>query len=326
MPDLTPRERRNRLAQKAQSKAEAFAEGARAENTRKAYTSDWKQFARWCNERDFRVCPAEVETVALYVADCADTKKVSSLERSLSAISQIHKMRGHESPALTSKEPLGSVWQGIVRDKGRSKRKVAPLLTEDVKRIIDGLSREDEAFTIKASRNRALLLVGFAGGLRRSEIADLTVEDITFGPDGMRVYIRKSKTDQEQRGHAKGIVYAETPLYCPVRSLKSWLQRTEIEEGPLFRGVDRWGNVSAKAMHHQSVSDLIKDLAAESGLERSMYSGHSLRAGFTTQAARAGVPERIIMGHTGHKSKEMVREYIHEGSLFENNATDHLGL
>ena len=181
-------------------------------------------------------------------------------------------------------------------------------------------------FTIKASRNRALLLIGFADGLRHSEIADLVVSDITFGPDEVRVYIRKSKTDQEQPGHAKGIVYAEHPIYCPARSLKSWLQRAKVEEELLFRGVDRWGNVSENAMCHQSVSDLIKDLAAGSGLERSMCSGHSLQAGFTTQAARAGVPERIIIGHTRHKSKEMVREYIHEGSLFEDNATDYLGL
>ena len=126
MSDLTLYERRTQLVENAQSKAEDFAEGARAENTRKAYTSDWKQFARWCTERDFRACPAEVSTVALYVADCADTKKVSSLDRSLTAISQIHKMRGHESPALTSKEPLGSVWKGIVRDKERSKLRSRP--------------------------------------------------------------------------------------------------------------------------------------------------------------------------------------------------------
>lgn len=309
-------------------RARAFAEQARAENTKRAYRADWQQFQAWCAERDHKSLPASTKTVALFLASIADSYKLSSLERKLSAISQAHKAAEHESPALTTDEPLHSVWSGIVRSKGRAKDKVAPALTEDIQLMVDHLPRTDgeETLTLSASRDRAILLIGFSGALRRSEIVALTTDDISFSADGLRLVVRSSKSDQESRGLTKGIRYGSNPSTCPVRSLRSWLNRSGIDEGPLFRSIDRHGNIGDSALSGRSVARIVKRSAKRAGMDPSQYSGHSLRAGFTTQAARAGTPERVIMRHTGHKSERMVREYIREGRLFRENPTEDLGL
>ena len=308
-------------------RARAFAEQSRAENTKRAYRADWRHFRSWCEEREHVALPASTRTVALYLASVADDYELSSLERKLSAISQAHKAADHESPALTADEPLHSVWAGVVRSKGRAKDKVAPTLTEDIRHMVEHLPRTDEGtLTLSASRDRAILLVGFSGALRRSEIVSLTRDDIRFSADGLRLVVRSSKSDQEARGHTKGIRYGSERMTCPVRALRSWLHRAAIDEGPLFRGVDRHGNISDTALTGRSIARIVKRSAKQAGMDPSQYSGHSLRAGFTTQAARSGTPERVIMRHTGHKSERMVREYIREGRLFEDNPTNNLGL
>lgn len=312
-----------------EEQARRFAKRARAENTKRAYRSDWALFRAWCRDRGVNHLPATVKTVSLYVSSVSNDYKLSTLERKLSAISQAHKSAGHESPALTSEEPLHSVWSGIVRSKSRAKDKVAPALTEDIQMMVDNLpiaEEHEERLTLTGMRDRAILLVGFAGALRRSEIVRLAVDDITFTADGLRLVVRQSKSDQEGHGHVKGIHYGENPRTCPVRSLRSWLRASGVTEGPIFRSIDRWGNVGDSEMSGRSVANIVKDAAARAGLDPSEYSGHSLRAGFTTQAARAGTPERIIMRHTGHKSEQMVREYIREGELFSENPTHELGL
>ena len=309
-------------------RARSFAEQARAENTKRAYRIDWRQFQDWCAERNHAALPASTKTVALYLASISDSYELSSLERKLSAISQAHKAADYESPALTTDEPLHSVWAGIVRSKGRAKDKVAPALTEDIRLMVNHLPRtnEDETLTLSASRDRAILLIGFSGALRRSEIVALTTDNVSFSADGLRLVVRSSKSDQEGRGLTKGIRYGSDPTTCPVRSLRSWLNRGSIDEGPLFRSIDRHGNIGDSALSGRSVARIVKRSAKRAGMDPSQYSGHSLRAGFTTQAARAGTPERVIMQHTGHKSERMVREYIREGRLFRENPTDDLGL
>lgn len=310
--------------------ARRFVQKSRAENTRRAYRADWQGFHRWCCSREFGALPAAVRTVALYVSSVAGRYKVSTLERKLAAISQVHQMAGFESPALTSREPLHSVWAGIVRSKTRAKDKVAPILTEDIRLMIEALPRIDglqSPLTLAGLRDRALLLIGFAGALRRSEVIGLRVEDVTISAEGMRLAIRRTKTDQEGRGLVKGIRYGTNRSTCPVRSLRDWLQAASIHEGPIFRGVDRHGNVAKEALSGRSVALVVKRSARRAGLDADQYSGHSLRAGFATQAARKGIPERLIQRHTGHRDLQTLREYIHEGELLsDENPTRVLGL
>ena len=301
--------------------ARAFAEQAKAENTKRAYRADWQCFRSWCSERGLDALPADVMTVTLYVADKAAPSdgsvslKVSTLERRLSAISQAHRMSGLPSPSSTREEPLHSVWAGLVRAKGRAKDKVAPALTPDVVAMIESLpvvelSDGSRQLTTASKRDRALLLIGFAGALRRSEIAAIEVRDLVFGADGLRLWLRRSKADQEGVGAVLGVHYGDRPFSCPVRAVQDWVRHAAITEGPVFRGVDRYGNVGAKALDSGSVARVVKRAARRAGLDPAAYSGHSLRAGFATQAARAGAHERAIMKHTRHKSEKVLREYI----------------
>lgn len=317
--------------------ARGFAERAKAENTKRAYRADWRCFRSWCAERGLDALPATPETVTLYIADRASPSdgsaplKVSTLERRLAAISQAHRLSGLSSPASTREEPLHSVWAGLVRTKGRAKEKVAPALTADVVAMVEALpvvERGDGSWelTVAAKRDRALLLVGYAGALRRSELAALEVRDLAVGVDGLRVRLRRSKSDQEGAGVVLGLHYGERPLTCPVRAVRDWFFCVAITEGPVFRRVDRWGNVGGSALDPGSVARIVKRAAARAGLDPTAYAGHSLRAGFATQAARAGAHERAIMKHTRHKSEKVLREYIREGQLFDENPTGDLGL
>ena len=317
--------------------ARGFAERAKAENTKRAYRADWRCFRSWCAERGLDALPADPATVALYVADKAAPSdgdaplKVSTLERRLAAISQAHRLSGLPSPASTREEPLHSVWAGLVRTRGRARAKVAPALTPDVVAMVEALPTMEAAdgsrrLTTAGKRDRALLLVGFAGALRRSELAGLEVGDLAFGADGLRVRLRVSKTDQERAGAVLGLHYGDRPLTCPVRATQDWLRHIAITEGPILRGVDRHGNVSGRALGGGSVARIVKRAAGRAGLDPAAYSGHSLRAGFATQAARAGSHERAIMKHTRHKSEKVLREYIRDGQLFDENPTGSLGL
>ncbi len=311
-------------------RAQTYAEQSRAENTKKAYRSDWRHFSAWCYDNGLDALPASPETVTLYITRFAEDYKVSTLERRLAAISQAHKTAGYNSPALTSHEPLHSVWAGILRAKTRIKKKVAPTLTEDIRAMLKHLPQDTEQpghpLTLTALRDRAILLIGFAGAMRRSEVADLHVDDLQFTPDGLRVRIRKSKTDQEGTGQVIGVLHGENPDTCPIRAARAWMHAAGIHNGPIFRAIDRHGNIAAKAITGRSVATIIKNACLRCGLPPDLYSGHSLRAGFTTQAARAGKAERVIMKHTRHKSEKMVREYIREGELFNESPTDALGL
>lgn len=316
--------------------ARAFAEHARAPNTLRAYRSDWADFTAWCAARGLSALPASAEAVTLYVAERASgagerALKVSTLERRLAAISQAHRACGYESPASTKTEPLHSVWAGLVRVKGRARAKVAPALTPDVVAMVEALPVLElpgggRALTAAARRDRALLLVGFAGALRRSEIAALQVEHLAFSADGLRVVIPRSKSDQEGAGATLGLHYGERPLTCPVRAAREWLRAHAITEGPVFRSIDRHGNVGAQPLDGGSVARIVKRAARRAGLDDALYAGHSLRAGFATQAARAGKHERAIMRHTRHKSERVLREYIRDGQLFDENPSLGLGL
>lgn len=330
MPDISKTSRSGIPAALTDTAARAtqYAQNARSDNTKKSYQSDWSHFTSWCEENNLAALPATIDTVVLYITDFADTFKVSTLERRLASISQAHKTAGLESPALVSKEPLHSVWSGIVRTKSTRRDKVAPVLTDDIKLMIEHLQRDATTgeLTLHAIRDRAILLIGYAGALRRSEIAMLDAHDCQYTPEGLRLLIRKSKTDQDGSGHILGLAYGSQPATCPVRSLRAWTRIAHIFDGPIFRPIDRHGNIKEKAITGHSIAQIVKKACLRAGLPPDIYSGHSLRAGFATQAAKAGKPERVIMRHTRHKSEKMVREYIRDGELFNDNPSDALGL
>ena len=331
------------LAEDAE-RARAFARAATAANTKRAYRADWADFCAWCDDRGLPTLPAAPGTVSLYVASRAEVGpddgngrptaglKVSTLERRLSAINQAHRQTGHDAPASRRDEPLHSVWAGITRTKGVAVDKVSPTLPDDLRLMVEALPRDgDGEWTLAARRDRALLLVGFAGALRRSELVAIEAGHVQFTAEGMRLRLPRSKADQEGRGATLGIHYGRMPATCPVRALRSWLQagREAIGAplaGPIFRKVDRWGRLWDTGLTSGAVAKLVKRAASRAGLDAALYSGHSLRAGFATQAARAGKHERAIMAHTRHKSERVLREYIREGALFDENPTDGIGL
>ena len=265
--------------------------------------------------------PAAPETVALYLTDRAATLRTSSLARRLTTINRAHQAAGQPSPATMQNAVVSEVWKGIKRTRGTVQHGKKPLLTTEIRRIIAGLPKD-----LRGVRDRALLLIGFAGGFRRSELAALRFADLETTPDGLIVRLGRSKTDQEGRGRAVALPYGSDPATCPVRTVRTWLEQAGITTGPLFRAIDRLGSVSERPLHADSVAYLIKRAAGRAGLETIEYAGHSLRAGLATQAAMNGASEMAIMRQTGHRSVTTVRKYIREGTLFRDNAAAKLGL
>jgi len=301
--------------------AQEFAAAAKAGNTLRAYQADWTDFRDWCKAHQVDSMPATPETVALYLTDRAATLKTSSLARRLTTINRAHQAAGQPSPATMQNAIVSEVWKGIKRKKGTAQHGKKPFLTPDLQRIIATLPQD-----LRGLRDRALLLAGFAGGFRRSELAALRVEDLETTPDGLIVRLGRSKTDQEGQGRPVALPYGSDPQTCPVRALRAWLEQAGITRGGLFRAIDRCGLVSDQALHADSIAYLVKRTAGRAGLETGEYAGHSLRAGLATQAAMNGASELAIMKQTGHRSLATVRKYIREGSLFRDNAATKLGL
>lgn len=308
------------LAEALAQQAFDYAKRSRAENTKRAYRNDWQDFVTWCAEHGLQPLPASPQTVAAYLSDRAKTHRVSTLQRRLSAISQAHKAAGYR-PVSTREEPLHSVWMGIKRAKGTAQEGKAPVLTDELRAMVATLPD-----SLLGIRDRALLLLGFAGAFRRSELVGLDVEDLTFTQGGLVVTIRRSKTDQEGQGEKIGIPFGAHEETCPVRAVQAWLTAAGIQEGPLFRSVNRHGQVQPGRLSDKAVALVVKRTAAAAGLDPTRYAGHSLRAGLATSAAAAGVEERNIMRQTRHRSVQMVRRYIRDGNLFRNNAAAAVGL
>jgi site-specific recombinase XerD len=301
--------------------ARDFAAAAKAPNTVRAYASDWNDFREWCESHEVRSLPAEPASVALYLTDRAASLKTSSLARRLTAISRVHQASGHLSPAALQHIEVSEVWKGIKRQKGTAEEGKKPFLTADLRLAIERLPAN-----LLGLRDRALLLVGFAGGFRRSELAGLSVEDLRDSSEGIIIRLGRSKTDQEGEGRRVGLPYGSDPLTCPVRALRAWTKAARITSGPLFRGVDQFGFVSERKLHSDSIAFIVKRAAGKAALNVMEYAGHSLRAGLATQAAMNGAGELSIMKQTGHRSLATVRKYIREGSLFRDNAATKLGL
>jgi integrase len=245
--------------------------------------------------------------------------KTGSIQRRLNAIAEAHKAVNADSP--THHATVVNTMKGIRRTLGTASVQKAAALTEDIKAMV---AATDQG--IIGARDRALTLLGFAGAFRRSELVSFDVEDCGFGRDGLTVTLRKSKTDQTGVGRKIGIPYGSNPDTCPVRVLHEWLDQADISTGPLFRSINRHRQVQAGRLGGLDVARVLKKLARRAGLDAAKFAGHSLRAGHATSAAMAGASERSIMVQTGHRSVQMVRRYIRDGSLFRENSAGKLGL
>ncbi|HXI40870.1 MAG TPA: site-specific integrase, partial [Bryobacteraceae bacterium] len=296
-----------------------YIRASKAENTLRGYQSDWRHFCAWSEAHNLYPLPANPETVASYIAECADRLKVGSIQRRLNAIAEAHKAVGLDSP--THSGIVANTMKGIRRTRGTSPAQKAPTLTDDIRAMV-----EITGAGPIGQRDRALILLGFAGAFRRSELVALDVADCAFGRDGLTVTLRRSKTDQAGAGRKIGIPYGSDPETCPVRNLQAWTEQAGVTAGPLFRPINRHGHIQAGRLSGIDVARVVKKLAQRAGLESGKYAGHSLRAGHATSAAIAGASERSIMNQTGHRSVQIVRRYIRDGSLFRENSAGKLGL
>ena len=297
---------------------------SKALNTVRAYKSDFEDFALFCVKNGFNNLPSEPKIVSLYLTHLSSREaKISTIKRRLVSIGVIHKIKGHY---LDTKHPIIiENLMGIKRLKGTIQKGKKPLLINDLKIIIDVINQENEP-DIKKLRDKALLTIGFSGGFRRNEIVSLDAEDVEFVFEGVKITLKKSKTDQFGEGMIKGIPHFENSLYCPVTALQRWINISKIKKGPLFRRFLKGSKLSIRRLTDQSVALIIKSYLIKAGIDSNNYSGHSLRSGFATSAAEAGADERSIMTMTGHKSTEMVRRYIKEANLFKNNALNKIKL
>jgi site-specific recombinase XerD len=298
----------------------------RARSTRRAYAGDFAHFAAWCATVGTTALPASAEAVYLYltvlVADAnAADYSASTLERRLAAITYVHEVNGHgASPARHVK--VRELMAGIRRTYAKAQARRDPLTTAQLAAMVAALDCD----TLAAKRDRAVLLVGYAGAFRRAELASLTLAQLERRGDGYVVSLARTKTDQEARGRIVGLPeFTASPL-CPVAALDSWLSAAEICQGPLFRRVSRYGAISASALSPASVALIVKRCALAAGIPASRLAGHSLRAGHATTAAANGAPDRVIMRQTGHRSVDTLEGYIRPGQVLVDNSARYLDL
>ncbi len=298
-------------------------ENSKAKNTLRAYRADFADFSNFCTKNSFNSLPTQPKILSLYITNLSKSHKFSTLKRRIASISVVHKLKGHY---LDIKHPIiMENLHGIKRILGSKQISKKPLLINNLKLIIKVLNEEinkkksDINSKIKHHeilRDKALILIGFAGGFRRSELVNICHEDLEFVTEGLKIFIKKSKTDQSGEGLIKAIPYFENNEFCPVLALKEYIKNKSH-----YNDKDKIFEISDKL-----VALLIKKYAKKAGLDSSKFSGHSLRSGFATSAAEAGAEERSIMAMTGHKTTQMVRRYIQEANLFKNNALNKIKL
>ena len=290
---------------------------SKANNTLRAYRSDFRDFAAFCVKHGLQSMPTDPKIVSLYLTHLSKKSKISTLRRRLVSIGVVHKLKGHY---LDTKHPvIIENLMGIKRSKGSIQIGKKPILINHLKQIINVINEQTYEDIVKL-RNKALILIGFGGGFRRTEIISIDKEDLEFVEEGVKITLRRSKTDQFGEGMIKGLPYFSNEIYCPVTNLKNWLKISKIKNGPIFRRFARGSTLTEHRLTDQSVVLLIKECLRLAGIENQNFSGHSLRSGFATVAAEFGADERSIMAMTGHKSTQMVRRYIKEANIFKNNA------
>jgi len=291
---------------------------SKAANTIRAYQSDFNDFCIFCSKNSFRSMPTDPKIVSLYLTHLSTKEaKMSTLKRRIVSIGVIHKLKGHY---LDTKHPsIIENIMGIKRRKGSIQKGKKPLLINTLKELINVIDHQGKD-EVKKLRDRSIILIGFSGGFRRNEIVSLDYDDLDFVQEGLKINIKRSKTDQFGEGFVKGLPYFDNSQYCPVVSVKKWIEISKINSGALFRRFIKGSKLSKNRLTDQTVALLIKEYLSMLGIDSKNYSGHSLRSGFATSAAESGVEERNIMAMTGHKSTEMVRRYIKDANLFKNNA------
>lgn len=313
-------------------RANEYASNSKAGNTKEAYKSDWRHFEDWCIRRGLHPLPALETTVAVYITELADTPiydktgkmlaenhKPATLQRRLATISVAHKSAGYDSP--TGSARVRETLKGIRRKLGTSQRQAAAVRAKHIREIVAQL--ED---TLQGKRDKALLLLGYACAFRRSELVALTVDDLEFAPEGVMVLVRRSKTDQEGKGEKLPVYYGINGNTCPVKALQEWLEASGVVSGPVFRPINRHGQVQTDGLSDKSVSVILKRLASLVGLDSAAVSGHSLRAGFITDQYSIGTAEAVIMKQSRHKSTSVMARYHREAEMFSFNYTAAVGL
>jgi len=304
-------------------KANDLIHAAKAPSTRKAYQSDFRIFECWCVDYGLSALPATQQTIALYIASCVVAGLVpAAIARLLASISKAHQAAGFEdSPASTKHFVVGEVLKGARLTLGVAQECKDPLLLNDIRRLLAACPKN-----LLGLRDRALILIGFAGAFRRSELCSMTVADLCFSTSGFVIQVPRSKADQEQAGDKVAIPFGEQDNTCPIRALRHWLKAAKVKEGSAFRGVDRHGHVSSTGLHRDSIAEIFKTAAMRAGMNATNIAGHSVRAGMATQAALNGSLERAIARTTRHRSRRVLRRYIRPGEMFRENASASLGL
>ena len=299
--------------------ARTYAERSLSESTRRGYARDLAAFRAWCHENAVTALPAEPQTLAAYLAGLALTDRPATIGRKLAAIAVAHRDAGLESP--TEHGMVKRTLAGIRREKGTAQKQKSALLVDDLRRMVAPLGK-----SLLDRRDRALILLGFAAALRRSELVALRVDDIRFEEEGLVLTLRRSKTNQEGRLETIAVAYGSEPTTCPVRAVRAWLAIAEIVDGALFVGLTPQGGLRKAALGDRMVAHVVKRRCRAVGIDPELVAGHSLRRGFATAAARAKKPDRMIKRHGRWKSTAMLDRYIEDGTRWDDNATIGLGL
>ncbi|MEN7551813.1 tyrosine-type recombinase/integrase [Rapidithrix thailandica] len=280
-----------------------------SENTRKAYRSDFEHFQHFCEGQQESSLPASVKTVMAYLSHCAEQFKPSVIKRRMAAIKNYHQAHTQTSP--TDDLRVKRLFYAIKRDKGTAQASVKPILKKDIWEAIDTLDEN----TLKGLRDKCLLLIGFIGAFRRSELVDLDYEDLYFDEKGLTIHLHKSQPDALQEGDFKAIPFnKEQEKYCPVKAMQTWLAASGIRQGALFRGVNKGGHLNTKRISDKAVYLVVKQLLGKK------FSAHSLRAGFIVQAKINGAEAHEIQRQTRHRSLFMIEQYTKVQSAWEDNA------
>lgn len=292
----------------------------KADQTISAYESDWNDFCDWCNYRHENSFPATPETIVNYINDLSSYAKANTIARRISALSENYTAAGLFKENPCSSPLVKAAMKSIRRKIGTYQQGKAPLLKEDLEAIVAKMDDENLADL----RDKTILVIGFMGAFRRSELTAIKCEDLKFSRRGVEIFIQKSKADQEGQGNVVALPYLRNSSLCPVTILQKWLQAAQITSGPIFRSFTRSGGLREGALSDQMVNRIVKERVAQIGLDPDDFGAHSLRHGFATSAALAGVEERLIMRQTRHHSVEMVRHYINEADRFQNNPIEQI--
>jgi integrase len=306
----------------ALAKSQAYQDAADAKSTLKAYASDFAHFAAWCKKHGFSSTEPDPAVVGAYLAAAGEGYAPATLRRRVAAISRAFGMAGH--PLDTKHPAIRETLRGIVRKHGARPRRAAALTATEVLMICAVCDQ-----SLSGVRDRALILLGFAGAFRRSELVSLDVEHIVWIREGMTILIERSKTDKAGEGAEIAIPFGTSPESCPVTALKAWLQKARIVAGPVFRKIGKGRRVAARRLGADAVRSILLARAKQAGLKnkwREPVSPHSLRAGFVTTAYGNGVPDEEIMRHTRHKSLATMRSYVRRSKLSIASPAGKIGL